>query len=293
MTPELIANEYLNWLLLFFIYLFAALAMLGLGRWVFRLVQPRIGISDQLTKHDNLAFAFLYVGYFLGLLLAVGSAIVGPSSGLVIDLIAIGTYSILGIVLLNLSSLITEKILLSRFSVRKEVIRDKNAGAGIIEGANYFAAGLILFGAITGESNSLGVGVLTALAYWVIGQLLLLLTGFLYQLSLKYDVHEHIEKDNVAVGIGFAGALIAIANLIRHGLMGSFSSWSETFIEVGFEVGLGLISIPLVRLLVDKILLPGARLTDEIINQEEPNLGAALIEAAAYIGGSVLITWCI
>jgi hypothetical protein len=47
------------------------------------------------------------------------------------------------------------------------------------------------------------------------------------------------------------------------------------------------------RLITDKILLPGEKLTDEIINQEHPNVGAALVEAFAYIGGSVLITWCL
>jgi hypothetical protein len=47
------------------------------------------------------------------------------------------------------------------------------------------------------------------------------------------------------------------------------------------------------RFITDKILLPGQNLTDEIINQEKPNIGAALVEAFAYIGGSVLITWCL
>ena len=47
--------------------------------------------------------------------------------------------------------------------------------------------------------------------------------------------------------------------------------------------------LPLARLLTDKILLPKRKLTDEIINQENPNIGAAIIEAFSYIGGSMLI----
>ena len=121
----------------------------------------------------------------------------------------------------------------------------------------------------------------------------MVLTSFVYNLILPYDIHEHIEKDNVAVGVGFAGAMIAIANLIRFGLMGDFYDWGETLGEVGIEVGIGLILLPVVRFLTDKILLPGQKLTDEIVNQEKPNVGAAVIEAFAYIGGSILITWCI
>ena len=93
------------------------------------------------------------------------------------------------------------------------------------------------------------------------------------------------------MGLGFAGAIISIANLIRYGLMTDFFSWTESLINVGLDVGLGLLFLPVVRLFTDKILLPGRNLTDELINQEHPNIGAGLIEAFAYIGGSVLITY--
>ncbi|MFT7149322.1 MAG: hypothetical protein ACI82Q_001181, partial [Nonlabens sp.] len=59
------------------------------------------------------------------------------------------------------------------------------------------------------------------------------------------------------------------------------------------DVAIGLAFLPLARFLTDKILLPGRNLTDEIVNQEKPNNGAALVEAFAYIGGSVLITWAL
>jgi len=117
------------------------------------------------------------------------------------------------------------------------------------------------------------------------------ITELMYNFITPYDIHEHIEKDNVAVGIGFAGAMISIGNVIRFALMHDFVSWEDSMINIAINVGIGLLFLPLVRILTDKILLPGQKLTDEIINQEHPNHGAALIEAFAYIGGSVLITW--
>ena len=48
----------------------------------------------------------------------------------------IGVYGLLTIILLNLSILINDKILLSGFSVKKEILEDQNAGTGVIEGAN-------------------------------------------------------------------------------------------------------------------------------------------------------------
>ena len=54
---------------------------------------------------------------------------------------------------------------------------------------------------------------------------------------------------------------------------------------------MGLILLPIIRFLSDKILIPGRSLTDEIVNQENPNVGAAFIEAFSYIGASFLIVW--
>ena len=87
--------------------------------------------------------------------------------------------------------------------------------------------------------------------------------------------------------------MIAIANLIRFALMHDFEDWIITLEDVGIDVAIGLAFLPLARFLTDKILLPGQNLTDEIVNQERPNCGAALIEAFAYVGGSVLITWAL
>lgn len=269
-------------------YLAAAFLLFYVGKLVYQLFNRKINMKDELVEKDNFAFAIAHTGYFVGLLLAIGSAIIGPSNGLVTDLIDIFIYGILAIILLNVSLLINDKIILNKFSLTKEIITDRNEGIGIVQAANAIATGLIIMGAVSGE----GGGVITALAFWAIGQLVMIITTRVYNLITSFDVHEQLEKDNVAVGIGYAGALVALGNLIRFGLMDDFESWSITLSNVGIEVVIGLILLPVVRFLTDKILLPGQKLTDELL-QEKPNLGAGLIEAFAYIGGSVLITWCI
>lgn len=275
------------------IYIALAFVIFYIGKLVYQLLHKSINIKTELVEKDNLAFSLAHVGYFIGLLIAIGSAIVGPSNGLLNDIIDISVYGLLAIVLLNISVFFTDKILLNKFSVQKEIIEDRNAGTGIIEGAVSIASGLIIFGAVSGESDSLVSGLSSAVAFWAIGQLVLIVASRIYNLITPYDVHEHIEKDNVAVGIGYAGALVAIANLIRFGLMGDFIDWGTSLTLAGIEVAAGFLMLPVMRLLTDKILLPGEKLTDEIINQENPNIGAAIIEAFAYIGGSVLITWCL
>lgn len=277
------------------VYIAVGFVIFYLGKLTYQLLNRGFSVKEELVEKDNLAFSFAHVGYFIGLLLAIGSAIVGPSRGLVNDVIDILMYGVLAIILLNLSIWLNDKIILRKFCVKKEIIEDRNSGTGVIEGAISIASGLIIFGAVSGETELGGwaSGILTAVVFWAAGQVALFITAAVYQFITPYDVHDHIERDNVAVGVGFAGALIAIANLIRFGISGDFEGWGVTFSEAGFELVLGIILLPVMRFLTDKILLPGQRLTDEIVNQEHPNVGAAIIEAFAYIGGSVLITWCL
>ena len=109
----------------------------------------------------------------------------------------------------------------------------------------------------------------------------------------SYDIHDHIEKGNTAVAVGYSGAIISIGNLINNALAHDFESWMITFQDVGFNVIVGFAFLPIARFLTDKILLPGQKLTDEIINQEDPNVGASVVEAFAYVGGSMLIVWAL
>jgi uncharacterized membrane protein YjfL (UPF0719 family) len=279
--------DFLDTALTTLVYLASCFILFLIGKLVYQLFQRKIKVAYELVENDNFAFAIAHTGYFIGLLLAIGAAVIGPSNGLLQDLIDIFIYGLLSILLMNLSIVLNDKLILRKFHAYKEIIEDKNCGTGVIEGANAVATGLILLGAIPGE----GGGIVTALIYWALGQVLLVVTGLVYEAITPYKIHEEIEKDNVAAGIGFAGALISIGNLIRFGLSGDFVSWQVTLSNVGIDVVIGLLLLPLVRFLADKILLPGRNLTDEIVNQENPNMGASLIEAFAYIGGSVLITW--
>ena len=275
------------------LYVLASFVLFVVGKLVYQLFHPKVKVGHELVEKDNLAFAFAHVGYFVGLLLSIGSAVLGESDGLVQDTINIAIYGSISIVLLNLSIVINDKVILSKFDLKKEIFQDQNVGSGIVEGANAVATGLIVLGAIHGEGFGAGGPIVTVLLYWLLGQGILFLTTKVYNLITPFDIHEHIEKDNTAVAVGYAGAIIAIANLIRSALMHDFENWITTLEDFGIEVGIGLIFLPIARFLADKILLPGQNLTDELVNQEKPNIGAALVEAFAYIGGSMLIVWAL
>ena len=267
-----------------FIYLAVVLVLLVVGKLVYDGLHRRFVLRTELVEKDNLAVALAVAGYYLGLVIVLGGVVSGPASfSLVDDVIGLVIFGLLGIVLLNLSAWINDNVVFSKFDNEKEIVEDRNAGMGAIEGGNYIAVGLITAGAMSGEG-----GVLPGLVFWVSGLVALIVAGLLYDKITSYDLHDQIEKDNVAVGVAFAGVLIGFGNIIRLAGAGDFVTWNESLTEFGYYTLVGLILLPLVRFFADKVLLPGASLSDELV-QERPNLGAGVLEAVSYLAASMLI----
>ena len=267
-----------------FVYLAVILVLLAVGKWVYDALHRRFVLRVELLEKDNLALAVTVAGYYLGLVIVLGGVVSGPASvSLLDDVIGLVIFGGLAIVLLNLSAWVNDRLVFSRFDNEREIVEDGNVGVGILEGANYVAVGLITAGAMSGEG-----GLASGLVFWVTGLAALVVAGVLYDRITSYDLHDQIEGGNVAVAVAFAGVLVGFGNVIRLAGEGDFVSWNESLTEFGYYLVVGLILLPLVRLFADKVLLPGARLADELV-KERPNLGAGFIEGVTYLAASMLI----
>ena len=267
-----------------FVYLAVILVLLAVGKWVYDALHRRFVLRVELLEKDNLALGVTVAGYYLGLVVVLGGVVSGPASvSLLDDVIGLVIFGALAIVLLNLSAWVNDRLVFSRFDNEREIVEDGNVGVGILEGANYVAVGLITAGALSGEG-----GMASALVFWVTGLAALVVAGVLYDRITSYDLHDQIEGGNVAVAVAFAGVLVGFGNVIRLAGEGDFVSWNESLTEFGYYLVVGLVLLPLVRLFADKVLLPGARLADELV-KERPNLGAGVIEGVTYLAASMLI----
>ena len=280
---------YLDNILTAVILIVVSYLLFFIGKVVNDLLHREYRLTEELVEKDNPAIGLAVAGYYFGLVLCIGGALKGPSSGIVEDLIDLGIYGALGIILLNISWFLCDKLILYKFKVSDELIRDHNQGTGVVSCAASIASGLVIYGAVSGEGGTIW----TAAAFWAIGQILLILSALAYNLFTPYDIHEEIEKDNVAAGVSLAGALVAMGVIIGIAAEGNFSSWSEDFPGFCLIALLGLIVLPVIRILTDKVLLPTVKLADEIAGQEKPNVGAAYIEAFSYIAAAFIICWSV
>jgi uncharacterized membrane protein YjfL (UPF0719 family) len=263
--------------------------LLFIGKTINDLLHREYKLNFELVEKDNAALALAMAGYYFGLVLAIGGTLVGPGISLIDDLMDLCIYGLLSIILVNASWYICDKLILFKFKISEELIRDHNQGTGAVSAGMSIASGFIIFGSVQGT----GGNIWTVIVFWAIGQIILILAGLIYNLITPYNIHDEIEKDNVAAGVSFAGALIAIGVIVGLAAESDFESWAINLSDYLGYAALGLALLPLVRLLTDKVLLPTVNLTDEIASQEKPNVGAAYIEAFSYIAAAFIICWCV
>lgn len=260
-----------------------------LGQLAYRkLFRRRMELNLELFVKDNPAVAIALVGYYFGIVIALGGVLDKTLSILPEKLLNLASYGCLVILLMLAGAWVGDRLILKHFDCDREIIQERNIGAAFVEAGNHIANGLILNASLGGEGGNLLVG----FACWLIGLGVLVLASALYPRFAKYNVFREIEKrNNPAAGIACAGLLVATGNIVRIAFAPEFQDWVSSFRVYGLNLLFCLALLVAIRWLADLILVPGVKISDEIVNQEVPNLGAGLIEAFAYIAASFLIAW--
>ncbi len=267
------------------VYLLEAFVLLVLAKWAYTGLYRRVCLREELFDKGNVALAVSTAGYLFGITIALGGVLVGPSAGWQADLQGIGLYGVMTIAMMLVASWLCEKVLLPSFNNTKEVVEDQNLGTGFVEAGVHIANGLILL-AIQQGSGPWWVGV----AFWALAQAALLIVGLLYERATPHSIHDELERDNAAVGLAFAGVLVGMGNIISLAVAGDFTGWRDGLITFGAEVAFGLVILMIIKRLTDLVLAPGVSLAAQQTH-ETPRIGAGLLEAFGYVGGSMLVLW--
>ena len=285
-------NEYLDtafvtelWEPQSILYFSLSIIVLLVAKQSYALLAP-YHLGDQLTKVDNKAIAITFAGY----LFATGLILVSvlhtepldsSAAHALVDWaydasITLG-WCFFGVALLHVGRLVNDKLIFRSFSDNKELVEDKNLGLGAAECGSYIGTGLIIKGALWGDIEvSFVSSLVSTVVFFVFGQLLFIAFSFLYQKVTRYDLHEEIENDNPAAGLAAGMNLVAIGLIIS-----SYIQSYDSVIGLLVFSGLALFFLLVSRYLVDKWMLPGSLLDEEI--KRDRNWGAALIEGTSAI----------
>ena len=270
------------------IYVVAGVAVLLTAKLIKDAFTP-YRIDEQLSEKDNPAFGLVLAGYFIGVTAILLGATHGEdpldisawelASILFIDL----AYALGGICALLVGRVILDRVALSRFDMSKEVLQDRNLGSATVEAGCFVATGLTIAGAVQGE----GGGLVSALIFFLLGQLVLVLFTTVYQFAVPYDVHGEIENDNVAAGVALGLNLVAMGIILLKGTAGDLYSWQDKLVWFGIDVAAGIALLVSLRRVTDVLFLPGSTLSEEIVRDR--NLNAAWLEGTLSVCVAAII----
>ena len=133
------------------------------------------------------------------------------------DILSVGVYSVLGIVLMMLGTFLIDLVIPCDFP---EEIKKRNTAVGYIMAGASIAVGIILKSAIMSPvvatmENGIFDGMFSSILYFVIGMIFCVLGYFIINLfHRKYDLNKEIGDGNPAAGIMVCGLFIGLGIVI-------------------------------------------------------------------------------
>jgi uncharacterized membrane protein YjfL (UPF0719 family) len=241
-------------------------------------------LQDQLVERDNPAIAISFTSYLAGATVIFIGTMLGPVKTFKDDLMETGLYGLLGLLLLNLSRIINDKIFFRRFSNVAELVEDRNIGIAAVQAGSYLASGFIIAGSIHGEGGGIG----TVFAFYLLGQISLYLLVSVYDWITPYNVHNELENDNLAAGISLGGAMVSLGLLIMKAIDGDFVSWGNHLENYMWTISGAFVLFPVLRFVFDRCMIPGVSLNKEIC--DDRNAGLAFLEGSLYVCVAAVVT---
>jgi len=244
--------------------------------------------DHELFQQDNPALGISKAAYYLGLCIALSGLFIGEGVGTWEEVKDFCLYGLLSLALINVATATVDLIIMKNFKIYEQICQHRNEGVAWVLAGSYISSAIILRGAMSGDDKPLLISTVEILAYFFLGQIILILMSLCYECIMP-NVQSHLEKGNKASGISLAGYLVAVG--IIMGAMGSGNIELDKasiieYITLSFQA---LIVLVLLRKFAFKwIFANGHCLVEEI--QSDQNRAAGWITAFGCIGIAILLS---
>jgi uncharacterized membrane protein YjfL (UPF0719 family) len=255
--------------------------------------------DDVHIDDGNVAIGLRRAGLYLGIAIALSGAMDGSSKGFFLDLIQLLIDGLIITGFMFSSRFINDYMMLGNINNDKECVKifkqpngEKivgNTAVGMVEAGMYIATGFILNGSISGTGGTFIQGIVSAGLFFIVGQLTLLIFGFLYELITPFNIRNEIKKNNLAAGIGLGGILIALGIILRSSISGPFTGWTSDLASFSIYAIYGIVMLLIFRTVVDKLLLPTTDIATEVT--EDQNVAALIVVESAINAVAIIIAF--
>ncbi|MEW5856081.1 MAG: DUF350 domain-containing protein, partial [Cyanobacteriota bacterium] len=119
-----------------------------LGQLAYQKLFRRLELNLELFVKDNSAVAIALVGYYLGIVIALGGVLGQPSDNWQDKLVNLISYGATVILFMLAGAWVGDRLILRCFDCKREILEERNTGAAAVEFGNHIANGLILSAAL-------------------------------------------------------------------------------------------------------------------------------------------------
>lgn len=255
--------------------------------------------DDVHIDNGNLAVGLRRGGLYLGVALGLSGALSGGSSGFFLDLIHLIIDGLIIIGLLFASRFLNDSIMLGHVDNDAECIKEftrkdgqkviGNTAVGLVEASMYLATGFILKGSLSGGGGTFLQSIGSAILFFVLGQMALLLFGLLYELITPFNVRGEIQRNNPAAGVGLGGILVSLGIILMSSISGPFTGWANDLIGFLIYTAYGIVMLLVFRSVIDRLLLPTTSIAVEI--EEDQNVAATVLAESAIAAVALIIAF--
>ena len=266
------------------VFLAIAFGWMWAAKWFLDLRMRAVYDADrEIAESQNLAIALRRSGLYLGVAIGMLGALSGSGASFGADVVEMVLEGAAMVVFLFIAQAITDAVVVPGIK-NAEAVRDGNVAVGLVEFGVFVATGLVAYGSFTGE----GGGLPSAIVFFTLGQLALILLAVVYERMTPYHVVEQVRGGNVAAGLMLGGMLLAFGFILNSSLSGSFVGWTEDLLGFAASAGMGIVLLLLMQWPIDRLFLPGTTLRNEI--ETSPNPAAVAVAVAVKTALALVIS---
>ncbi len=257
--------------------------------------------DDNHIDDGNVAVGLRRAGMYLGIAIALSGAMGGSSKGLFLDIFQLLIDGIIITGFMFTSRFVNDFIMLGHLNNDKECVKifqqpdgsevAGNTAVGMVEAGMFIATGFILNGSLAGGGGTFIQGIASAILFFIVGQISLLIFGLLYELITPFNVRDELKNNNLAAGIGLGGILIALGIILMSSISGPFTGWSNDLASFGIYSLFGIVMLLIFRKIADKLLLPTTDIATEV--KEDKNVAALIVIQSAVNAIAIIIAFSI
>ena len=223
-------------------------------------------IADGITRFDddaaiekegNVAVALRRFGLYLGFCTAMAGVMNGGLSKLELTFFLMD--GVIATAIFFAANYLNDYVII-RGVRNNDLIRAGNIPTGMVEAGSFIATGVLLNGAFSGDVGNF----LTAIVFFLLGQIMLVISVFLHQKIYRFDVTVAVKEGNMGAGLSVAGLLIAYSFILRTSITGDFTGWVESLTFFVLTAAAGIVCLLLFQRLADVLFLPKTKISDQI-----------------------------